>query len=269
MTIPLSDIWPIANPTDYKVHFARWNQKAQPLEVFVRDRDEWRGWQEYRPGRNDFNRPHILALIQFYHETDTWLFGGVYDVLDRLETRYEVALSEEGAGFIGRLKIGSPYRGRTTRGNLENHYRDFEVLEILREPYSGRRFPGYDDIDLSFEELETLVRNDRPDWKAALENIKGVYLISDTSSGKRYVGSAYGDDGIWSRWCAYAATGHGGNVELRKMVSDPPLEYCRNHFRFSLLEHRPNRTPDETILAREAFWKRILLTRGDHGYNRN
>ena len=30
-----------------------------------------------------------------------------------------------------------------------------------------------------FEELEALVRNDRTDWKAALENAKGVYLISD------------------------------------------------------------------------------------------
>jgi len=27
--------------------------------------------------------------------------------------------------------------------------------------------------------------------------------------------------------------------------------------------------PDEVILARKAFWKRILLTRGDFGLNRN
>jgi hypothetical protein len=63
--------------------------------------------------------------------------------------------------------------------------------------------------------------------------------------------------------------GHGGNVELRALVSDPTLAYCRANFRFALLEHRPSRTPDEVILAREAFWKRILLTRGEHGLNRN
>jgi hypothetical protein len=39
---------------------------------------------------------------------------------------------------------------------------------VLWEPYSGRSFPGFEDIDLCFEELETLVRNSRPDWKAAL-----------------------------------------------------------------------------------------------------
>ena len=119
---------------------------------------------------------------------------------------------------------------------LENHYAGFDVQEILREPYSGRSFPGFEDIDLSFEELETLVRNSRPDWKAALGSVKGIYLISDIKTGKRYIGSAYGDQGIWSRWCTYVATGHGGNVELRALVSDPSLEYCRKSFRFALFK---------------------------------
>ena len=269
MTILLSEIWPIDELTDYKVHFARWNDVKQPLEVFVRDKNEWQGWQEYRPGRNDFNRPFIFSLMQFYHETDAWLFGGVYRVLARHEDGYEVELTDQGAGFVGRLKLFSPYRGRTTRTNFENHFANFEVLELLREPYTGRQFPGFEDIDLSFEELETLVRNDRPDWKAALENVKGIYLINDTRTGKSYVGSAYGDQGIWSRWSAYVASGHGGNVELRALVTDPTLDYCRANFRFALLEHRSNRTPDDAILSREAFWKRILFTRGEQGLNRN
>ena len=269
MTILLHDIFPIAEPTDYKLHFARWNRKHQPLEVWVRDRAEWQGWQEYRPARDEFNRPYIFSLIQFYHETDTWLFGGVFRVVQRYPDRYEVELTDQGAGFLGRLKLRSDYRQRPTRVKFENHYRDFEVREILREPYAGRRFPGFEDIDLSFEELEALVRTERPDWKAALESVKGVYLITDTTTGKRYVGSAYGDQGLWSRWRSYVETGHGGNIELRELVTDPTLEYCRKAFRFALLEYRPSPTPDDVLLAREAFWKRILLTRGAGGLNRN
>ncbi len=269
MSILLSNIWPIAATKSYKVHFARWNGENQPLEVWARDQNEWQQWQEYRPARDDFNRPYIFALIQFYHETDVWLFGGVFGVVQRHADRYEVELTDQGAGFIGRLKLRSAYRNRSTRVNFENHYAEFEVLEILREPYSGRAFPGFEDIDLSFEELETLVRNDRPDWKAALESVKGVYLITDTNTGKRYVGSAYGDQGIWSRWCSYIASGHGGNVELRALVVDPSLDYCRKSFRFALLEHRPTRTADEVVIGREGFWKRILLTRGEQGLNRN
>ena len=269
MTIRLADIWPIAEPMSYKLHFARWNKKNQPLEVWVRDKREWQGWQEYRPARDDFNRPLIFSLVRFYHEPDIWMFGGVFHVLERHHDRYSVALSEEGASFLGRLKLRSSYRERATRVNFENYYSSLEVQEILREPYSGRSFPGFENIDLSFEELEALVRNSRPDWQAALQSIKGVYLITDFSTGKRYVGSAYGDQGIWSRFCNYAATGHGGNTELRSLVADPSLEYCRKNFRFALLEARSTMTSDEAILGREAFWKRVLITRGELGLNLN
>ena len=267
--IRLRDVWPITVSEGYKLHFARWNGDVQPLEVWVRDRLDGHGWQEYWPGRDDFNRPKIFALISFYHEQDTWLFGGVFNVLGRLANRYQVQLSDEGAPYIGRLKLRSPYRGRTTRVNFENHYAALEVLEILREPYSGRAFPGYEDIDLSFDELETIVRNELPDWRAALGSVKGVYLITDTKTGKRYVGSAYSEQGIWSRWCSYVETGHGGNVELQALVANPTLDYCRAHFRFALLEHRSERTADDVIIGREGFWKRILFTRGEQGLNRN
>lgn len=172
-------------------------------------------------GAESLQRPFIFSLVQFYHETDIWLFGGVFRVVARHTDRYEVELTKEGEGFLGRLKLRSAYRGQAVRVRLEKHYPDFEVQEILREPYFGRSFPGFEDIDLTFEELETLVRNSRPDWQAALSSIKGIYLISDISTGRRYIGSAYGDQGIWSRWCAYVASGHGGNVGLRALVNDP------------------------------------------------
>jgi type I restriction enzyme M protein len=60
-----------------------------------------------------------------------------------------------------------------------------------------------------------------------------------------------------------------GNVELRALISDLSLEYCRKSFRFALLESRPARTPDEVVLDRETFWKQVLMTRGNHGLNRN
>ncbi len=154
--------------------------------------------------------------------------------------------------------------------NFENHYANFEVSEILREPYSGRSFPGYEDIDLSFDELESLVKNDRLDWKAALSNVKGIYLISDTSTSKRYVGSAYSEGGIWSRWSSYVTSGHGGNVGLRELIEEEHnLAYCRAHFRFALLEHRSILTDEEVIIKRETYWKDILLSRGKGGLNRN
>ena len=283
--ILLRDIWPIEKVDDYKVHFARSvknedndkvhsarrNSKTEPLDEWVRDRWEaWRGWQEHRPNYNEFNRTFIFSLMKFYHEEDTWLFGGIFRVIARHKDRYDVELTENGAPFIGRLKLLSSYRARATRVNLENHYDDFEVAEILREPYSGRSFPGYEGINLSFNELESIVKNGRPDWKAALQSVKGIYLITDTLTSKRYVGLADGEAGIWSRWSDYVASGHGGNAGLRELVKeDPDLAYCRANFRFALLEHRSIHTPSKVIIDREKFWKEILLSRGKEGLNRN
>jgi hypothetical protein len=267
MAIMLKDVLPIKELRDYKVHFARWNKRNQPLDVFTKDRIEWQGWQEYRPARDDFNRPLIFSLASFYHEPETWLFGGIFRVVARHKDRYQVDLTDIGEEFIGRLKLRSPYNSRATRVKMEEQYPAFEVSELLFEPYAGRQFPGYEDIDISFEEIEALVRNNRPDWKAALQSIKGVYLITDTRTNKRYVGSACGEGGIWSRWSSYAESGHGGNVELRSLLKKSSLSYCRSHFRFALLEHRPVRSPNETIIAREGFWKRLLLSRTE--LNRN
>jgi hypothetical protein len=269
VTLRLPDIWPIAAPEAYKLHFARWNQQDEPLEVWARSAAEWQGWQAYRPARDDFNRPLIFSVMRFYHEPDAWLFGGIFRVLARHADRYEVELTAEGAGFIGRLKLGSAYSHRATRVNFENHYAGFTVLEILRERHSGRPFPGFEEIDLGFAELETLVRTGRPDWQAALAAVKGIYLITDAQTGRRYVGSACGEGGIWSRWSSYAANGHGGNAELRQLAADATLAYIRHAFRFALLEVRPVGTADEVIWRRESYWKRILLTRDEFGMNRN
>lgn len=179
-------------------------------------------------------------------------------------------MTEDHKDFIGRLKLRSPYHARQTRVNLEERYKEFTVSEILREPYAGQRFPGYEDIDISFCELEVLVQNDRSDWRAALKHVKGVYLITDTSTGKRYVGSAYGDGGIWSRWADYANSGHGENAELQQLVEEgQELSYPRDNFRFVLLEYYAPRTSDEKVRERETFWKKALLTRGEYGLNRN
>ena len=275
--ILLKDIWHIDNVSDYKVHFARWNRSDQPLDEWVKDRSNWVRWQEYRKSKNYFNRTYIVSLMNFYPDgRKAWLFGGVFEVLERHADGYKVKLTDQMEAFIGRLKLWSESPPGATRGirvNLENHYDGrypLQLAEVFREPYSGRVFPGYENIDLTFSELEVLVRNDRPDWRTALEHVKGVYLITDTSSRTRrhYVGSAYGDDGIWSRWRSYVDTVHGGNAEIRELAAEKGLAHCRGNFRFALLEYLPAYTLDETVLAREAHWKQVLMSR-EFGLNQN
>jgi hypothetical protein len=60
MDISVSRVLPIGDLKEYKIHFAVWNGTEEPLDVFVRDRDEWEGWNSWRGRRDDFNRTFIL-----------------------------------------------------------------------------------------------------------------------------------------------------------------------------------------------------------------
>lgn len=273
MSILLQTVLPIPNPEDYKGHLACWNGSHQPLDVFVRDRAEWKQWNTWRSDKDDFNRRYIFSLIDFYPEPDIWLFGGIFEVLSRSPEKkahaYTVQLTQTGSDFIGRLKMQLKRPGRIKSVRFEKYYPQITVSELLREPYSGERFCGYENINHDFSTLETIFKSGRPDWKAALESVKGVYLIIDKQNGKKYVGSAYGDSGIWARWECYMGTGHGWNDELTRLIQQEGIDYARKNFRLSLLEYRPARTDDRAIIERENYWKEALLSRGIFGYNRN
>ena len=116
MSISLSKVLSFSNFSDFKVHLASSNGNAEPLDVFVRDRSEWKKWNMWRSSRDDFNRRYIFSLIDFYPESNMWLFGGVFEVLSRSsENRthsYEVELSDRAEEFVGRLKVRFERPGR-------------------------------------------------------------------------------------------------------------------------------------------------------------
>lgn len=272
--IPLTKIIEIKEPEKYKLHAARRSEEGdQPLDVYVRDKKEWRDWNRWRRERDEFNRQYIFSMMDFYHESNMWLFGGIYEVTGRGEKHshsYEIRDLPEYSHFIGRLKIRMerPNRGRAFL--LEGLIDKMEVSEILREPYSGESFPGFEEIDHDFSALLPIFKNEHPGWKEALEKVKGVYVITDKSNGKRYVGSAYGDYGIWSRWSHYMETGHGGNDELTKLIAKEGFDYAKENFKFSLIEYRSMRVDDEDIHKRETYWKEVFLSRDKRfGYNEN
>lgn len=142
---------------------------------------------------------------------------------------------------------------------------NFPVIEIA-DPQLFT-FPGYHNFVLDYPDLQQVVSDSRyVKWQAALEAVKGIYVIADTATGRLYVGKADGNQRILGRWTAYAADGHGGDVELRKLLDKDP-HHARN-FRFSLLEVFPPHTPQAEVDRAEAHYKNALLTR-TFGLNRN
>ncbi len=270
--IPLKRIIRIDDPTTFKFHAARWDKTDQPLDVYVRDKKEWFDWNTYRFKRNDFSRDYIFSLIDFYHETDMWLFGGIFEVKKRSDIpnshSYKIKELTEYSCYVGRLKVKLE---KLTRGRaflLERFLDKMKVAEILKKPFSGAVFPGYENINHDFDILAPIFENENPDWKSALKNVQGVYVIMDKETGWKYVGSAYGDSGIWKRWTEYLETGHGWNKELMDLISSHGREYAMKNFTLSLLEFRSMKVDDKIIIARESYWKEVFLSR-EYGYNEN
>ena len=97
---------------------------------------------------------------------------------------------------------------------------EMEVVEI-HPGLHYKQFTDYSDFVINFEQLKEIVNNQYSDWKKMLSITKGIYLINDTKTGKLYVGSAYGEDGIWGRWSKYVSTnGHGDNKDLKDLVAN-------------------------------------------------
>ena len=102
--------------------------------------------------------------------------------LSAMEFNLVNAMSRETAlrNYLSEVKDKYDYilidcMGRTYESMME----ELEVIEILSTAYNGDEFPGYENIRLSFSQLETIIRNKRSGWLDALRNQKAVYLITD------------------------------------------------------------------------------------------
>lgn len=260
------------DPALCKLHCAVFDGERHPSHVLTGSWDEWVGWNTWRGTTDFFNRQFIFSLAQSTSDGSLWLFGGVFEVIGRRPTAhahsYDVRLRTDLLGsFIKRLRVRF-HAPRNTRLNFDKQIDLMSVHSVLAEPYAGDPFPGHDRINHTFADLQVLTLQNRPDWQIALQHMKGVYVIHDQVTGQPYVGSAYGDTGIWQRMTQYAETLHGNNVGLIELVEREGPDYARNNLRFALLEYWSMRTEDQHVLDREAYWKGVLLSRS-LGINRN
>ena len=256
-----------------KVKFNQHNGYNDPMELYLQEPDtvntQWLFW---RTKQRYFNVGQIaICLLKLSY--DTWLLTtikrvtkelGVYDGIN-----YEGEELEEYRQYYGRVIIKYHKTAQTQGMFYSTVQKDLEVLQLLPATFDGEEFPGYDNVRLSYLQLAAIIQRRKQSWVAALENQKAVYLITDTSNGKLYVGSATNDKGmLLARWSSYVENGHGGNKELIALVREKGLEYVQQHFQYSILENYNARIDDHVVLKRESWWKETLQSR-KFGYNDN
>lgn len=268
----LLTVWePSFKPELAKVHLARNNGNEEPLDVFLDGGfDDWQRWQNKR----NFQREFVVSLVQAGSPT-RWLFVGLFRSIDyeeehtpKLHYYYNLTRVPSAEEWVGRLYLSSVYTERASYPRGETLAEDLTITELMPERLSIGKFPGFKAVSLTHPQLSRVAQQNIESWRSALSSVKGIYLITDTGTGKLYVGKADGADGIWGRWRAYAANGHGGNVALRKEFGIDAKPERLAAFRFSVLEIADLHATADDINRRESHWKSILLSR-EHGYNRN
>jgi hypothetical protein len=207
-------------------------------------------------------------IVSFIGEESVFArFIGVYKINDqrKLENESFQYSMDEISGFEDlRERVIVKWRNAISWHQWISN--DMEVTQI-HPGLHYKQFTDYSDFILNFHELKEIVQRQYSDWKKMLSATKGIYLISDTKTGKLYVGSAYGEDGIWGRWSKYVNTnGHGHNKTLKELV-DFNSDHAEN-FQFSILMLLPRTITADEAIKRERLFKNKLGT-NSFGLNNN
>jgi hypothetical protein len=263
-----------------KIKLVRHGNKEIPIyETFLNNLKRLEVYQSFQ-NPNKFGKSNAIAVFAPYYKT-TGIFLGLWDIQGYTANSN---FTEETRVLLKKHHLPEDWFNQGVRYDLRRNNildelserliiewgaatvawvqsKDKEVVEIKGKKSIGD-FQSFGLVDLNYQDLKKLIQF--PDtnltWLKALSSVNGVYLIKDKMSGKLYVGSAYGDQGIYGRWSAYAKNGHGGNLELKGL--DPSA------FQFSILEIVPATTTADGVIECENRWKEKLGTR-QFGLNKN
>lgn len=244
------------------VKLVRHKDKRRDLYTLYRERrEDFLSYQRHQAKDVFRDVDYIVSFVG--EEGCNSRFIGVYKVSGCVEVvdGYEYAITEvEGYEDLKERVIVRWKNAISWHQYIKNY---MEVVEVCRG-LDDIPFRTYDSIILSFDELCTVI--DYKDWKQALSAVKAVYLITDIKTGKQYVGSAYGDGGLWARWHEYVTTGgHGNNTALIELTKK--RGYARN-FQYSILSVLPLTATPEQVISTEQTVKKKLGTQ-TFGLNNN
>lgn len=228
-------------------------------------------WGWYGHGRKNFKKDQwVFSFARLTN--DTWLFISAAEIIDTPKNAFaKVKILKKFSPFFGKLII-TCHKGNTFSlyvFNLKKFLEKIIVKEILPCLYSGENFEGYDKVFLPYKKLAAILSGKMmPSYAEALEQISGVYCLTDTKTGKLYIGSAYGEGGIAKRWGDYFHNKDGKNKKLIELHNKEGDKYFEKFFTFTLLEFFGKNYDKDKIIAREQYWKKCFSTI-TRGYNSN
>lgn len=249
-------------------HQSRAEKGRSPYDLWLASDGQFEKYQRIQSREHFRNCDWIISFVAT--PLDETLFSGVFNVRDVGTAPagmtdpvgghdvtglffYDLEPDQKLREYIGRIVIewGPGFRSWVQRPDRQ----DKSILEIRRTAVDPP-FPGFMSFRWRMKSLSQVPTS----WRGALRAVSGVYILACQKTGKRYVGSAYGEGGFWSRWEEYLNTGHGGNIGIRKLED--------HDFQVAILEVVSSSASVDEIIRTEDSWKEKLLTR-KFGLNEN
>ncbi|WP_370759740.1 GIY-YIG nuclease family protein [Agathobaculum sp.] len=174
---------------------------------------------------------------------------------------YDLEKTDIMSDYVERLLIDW---GKGARNWCHNGTTEKEIVALMphRNAQLVSKLTDFENMRLSFDELESIIAapDFYSDWVGALSTTYAIYLITDTVSGKQYVGSAYGKNGLYGRWSEYVNTRHGGNKKIKELLKEDSERYHK--FQFSILQILPKSlaVDNTSVIEIESLWKSKLNT---------
>lgn len=252
------------------LHLDNWLELTEKeKEIGVSKCSYW-GW--YSKQQRNFQVGDLVFSFVQMQEIDEWLFISSGEVIEIPKDDYaKMKILEEYRPFFGKLiikyKKGNTYSRYVF--NLKDRLNDCVLKEILPSMYTGEKFEGFDKVNLPYGKLDKIFKGElMPTYFEALKKITGIYCLTDNKTGKLYIGSAYGSEGVAQRWGNYLNSKHGGNKKLLDLYEDKGEQYFMDNFTFTLIEYFGINYDVQKIIEREQYWKRCFNTINT-GYNSN
>ena len=267
--------------TNSSFKLVRHKSSAHPIEKLI-DNDLFEQYQCVNK-KERFECDFVISFVG--KESTKALFWGIYRVNGKInankanltkEFKIEFPTDDYNSMYYYLLEKKKGYEdleqriiidwGEATRAWVQKKC-DKEIIEIKPMGFV-EEFSGYLDFVLPFKKLERIINNSEANyvWENKLSSVYGIYLILDKKTGKQYIGSAYGENGIWGRWKKYIKTGHGGNDLLIDLLKNN-AKYKYN-FQFTILQTLPSNLKSDEVIKYEILYKEKLGSRV-YGLNKN
>ena len=195
-SILLSDLIGLLDGQSVKVKFNIFNGREDPMVVYMKNpeiiNNQWLFWRE----KKKYFKTGEIVICLLRIGYDQWLLTTIKKITEDLDVQgginYEGTELPEYSRYYGRIILSFHKTFQSAVVSKDTVWNELEVLQILPSQFDGIDFPGYDNVNLTFNELEAIITRHKRDWVKALENQKANVELAETVTANTKSNYQYG-----------------------------------------------------------------------------